>query len=287
MKSILITGSEGQLGSELKLISRKYADLEYIFTDIEEMDISSSSSIESFIKQKKIDFIINCASYTAVDKAEEEPEKALMINAKAIEHLLKLARQNEAYLIHISTDYVFNGKNHRPYNENDATNPISVYGSTKLTGEKILYAYNQALIIRTSWLYSSFGKNFVKTILKYGSERSELKVVCDQIGTPTYAFDLAQTIMKIIESIVIKKINNPQGIYHYSNEGVCSWYDFALEIIASKKLSCKVIPVETKDYPTLAQRPFYSVLNKFKIKETFGISIPHWKESLLNCVAKL
>jgi len=284
MKNILVTGSNGQLGSELQTIAPNFLDTNFFFTDVEELDICDSKAIESFISQNKIDFIINCAAYTAVDKAEEEKALANKINIEAIKNLAKASINSNALLIHISTDYVFDGKNHRPYIETDKTNPNSHYGYTKAEAEKLIQKIcKKAVIIRTSWLYSAFGNNFVKTMLKYGSERDDLKVVNDQIGTPTYAADLASTILNLITNHTTEAVE----IYNFSNEGVCSWYDFAKEIIELKNIDCKIKPIESKDYPTAASRPFYSVLNKSKISKTLNIEIPHWKDSLKICLKNL
>ncbi len=284
MKKILVTGSNGQLGNEIQAIADKFVDFKFFFTDVKELDICDSKAIESFIKFNKIKFIINCAAYTAVDKAEKEKDLANKINIEAIENLAKASLKFNALLIHISTDYVFDGTNHRPYIETDKTNPNSHYGYTKAEGEKIIQkTCDKAIILRTSWLYSSFGNNFVKTILKYGSERDELKVVNDQIGTPTYAADLASTILTFVRDNTTKAIE----IYNFSNQGVCSWYDFAKEIIEQKNINCKISPIESKDYPTAANRPFYSVLNKSKISKTLNLEIPHWKDSLRICLKNL
>ncbi len=284
MKNILVTGSNGQLGNEIHAISNQLTDFNFFFTDVEELDICDSEAIETFFGQNKIDFIINCAAYTAVDKAEEEKDLASKINIDAIKNLANAAIKNDSILIHISTDYVFDGTNHRPYIETDKTFPNSHYGYTKAEAEKLIQKIcKQAIIIRTSWLYSTYGNNFVKTMLKFGNERDELKVVCDQIGTPTYAADLASTILKLIT----KHTTGTVEIYNFSNEGVCSWYDFAKEIIELKNIECKITPIESKDYPTAASRPFYSVLNKSKISKALNMEVPHWKDSLKICLKNL
>lgn len=284
MKKILVTGSNGQLGNEIQAIANKYTDLKFFFTDVKELDICDSVAIDLYIALHKIDFIINCAAYTAVDKAEEEKALANKINIEAIENLAKASLKFNVLLIHISTDYVFDGTNHRPYLESDKTNPNSHYGYTKAEAEIIIQkTCDKAIIIRTSWLYSTFGNNFVKTMLKYGNERDELKVVNDQIGTPTYAADLASTILKLIRNQTTKEVE----IYNFSNQGVCSWYDFAKEIIEQKNINCKITPIESKDYPTAANRPFYSVLNKSKISKSLNMDIPHWKDSLKICLKNL
>lgn len=284
MKNILVTGSNGQLGSEIQAISNQFKDLHFFFTDVKELDICDYTAIDSFISQHKIDYIINCAAYTAVDKAEDEKNLASKINIEAVENLAKASEKQGAILIHISTDYVFDGTNYRPYIESDNTCPNSHYGYTKAEAEKIIQKIcKKAIILRTSWLYSSFGNNFVKTMIKYGTERDELKVVNDQIGSPTYAADLASTILNIITTHTTKAVE----IYNFSNEGVCSWYDFAKEIIELKNINCKITPIESKDYPTAANRPSYSVLNKSKIVKELNINIPHWKDSLKICLEKL
>ncbi|WP_293752509.1 dTDP-4-dehydrorhamnose reductase [uncultured Paraglaciecola sp.] len=284
--TILVTGSSGQLGQSLKMIAKDYSDYGFTFAQREQLDLSNGKSITAFFKQNKFDLIINCAAYTAVDKAESEPELADKINHIAVKQLAELAKQYNTKLIHISTDYVFNGQNYKPYIETDEVAPQSVYGETKLKGEQALLAEmpNSALIIRTSWVYSEYGNNFVKTMLRLGKERDALNVIFDQIGTPTYAHDLAQAIMAIVSSDTFKQANVNSEIYHYSNEGVCSWYDFSKTIFELSNINCDVSPIETKDYPTPAMRPHYSLLNKAKIKHEFNLSIPYWKESLKQCL---
>ncbi len=284
--NILVTGSNGQLGSEIKEISSKYP-YNFFFTDINELDITNEENIRKYVNKKNIDLIINCAAYTAVDKAEEEKEKADLINHKALKFLADTAKEREIPLIHISTDYVFDGKNYRPYVEDDPVNPQSVYGFTKLKGEEAFKDSGASgIIIRTSWVYSSFGHNFVKTMLRL-KDRDELGVVFDQVGTPTYAKDLAKTILEIINNNLEKIKNKKAEIYHFSNEGVISWYDFAKAIFEIENISIKVNPIESKDYPTLAKRPHYSVLNKNKIKNEFNIKIPYWRESLKECLKRI
>lgn len=282
MKKILITGGKGQLGRELQVVAKQYPNVSFTCIDIEELDITDSLAVNNFIKENPCDVLIHTAAYTAVDKAETDKENAHNVNVNALKNIALASRKYNFFLIHLSTDYVFDGKNHKPYTENDATQPLSVYGQTKLEGEHILLnTVNRCAIIRTSWLYSSFGHNFVKTMLRLSQERKELQVVYDQIGTPTYAADLAETILKI--AFDNAKITKPT-LYHYSNEGVCSWYDFAKEIMYYTQAQTYIHPIETKDYPTPATRPYYSVLNKAKIKEDFHISIPHWKDSLHLCL---
>jgi len=285
MLNILVTGSNGQLGSEIKALSESYTDYNFFFTDVDNLDITEYQDLNIFFTKNKIDYVINCAAYTAVDRAEEDTDNARYININAVKYLSQISRKHNAFLIHISTDYVFDGKNYKPYTENDPICPTSVYGKTKAEGESEVISHTEkAIIIRTSWLYSSFGYNFVKTILKYGQERGKLNVVFDQIGTPTYAADLAKSILNIIPKL--KNKNNVE-IYHFSNEGVCSWYDFAKEIIEISKIKCDIIPIETKDYPLPAPRPHFSVLDKSKIKKEFQIIIPYWKVSLKICMDKI
>lgn len=282
MPTILVTGSNGQLGSEIKNISTNYK-FKFLFTDVDDLDISNYSEIQQFIENKKIDFIVNCAAYTAVDKAETEKELAYLVNSNAVENLAKISKSHNIKLIHVSTDYVFDGKSCLPYKEDDITNPIGYYGFSKLEGEKKIQQHDcESIIIRTSWLYSSFGNNFLKTIIKHSTVKNELNVVFDQVGTPTYAADLAKAILEIIKSDIFIK-----GIYHYSNEGVCSWYDFAYEIVKLTNSKCLINPIESKDFPTPTKRPNYSVLNKSKIKSTFHVKIPNWKESLNNCLNEI
>jgi dTDP-4-dehydrorhamnose reductase len=284
MKNILVTGSNGQLGNELRNISGKYPSFNMIFTDLPELDITERFTCESFIKKYNIDFLINCAAYTAVDKAESEAVLAYKLNSEAPAMLAELAATHQFTLLHISTDYVFNGRHYEPYTEQDTPNPASVYGKSKLEGElAILQSAANALIIRTSWLYSAYGHNFVKTILRLAKEKEELKIVYDQVGTPTYAADLATCILDILKNQQIEG----QHIYNYSNEGVCSWYDFANAIIELSGLQCKVAPIRSTDYPTVAPRPSYSVLDKSRIKKDFKIQVPWWKDSLKQCLQKI
>jgi dTDP-4-dehydrorhamnose reductase len=291
-KKILITGANGQLGQSIFKIHKDYPEFDFTFADRQTLDFFKPENFEEYFKQNKFDFCINCSAYTKVDLAETENELALKINAEAVGALaLELAKQN-AGLIHISTDYVFNGKNYKPYLENDQTDPINFYGYSKLEGEKLALSLNpKSLIIRTSWVWSEFGNNFVKTMLKLGTVKESLNVITDQIGTPTYAGDLAEAILQIIsqsgsyvedtnqEKRVEELLHNSR-IYNFSNEGVCSWYDFASEVMSLKNLNCKVNPIPGSDYPTPAKRPFYSVLNKLKIKKQFNLETVHWRESL-------
>ena len=281
MLNILITGSSGQLGSEIEAISSNY-NYNFIFTNKNILDITKRDFIIKCVEKNSIDVIVNCAAYTAVDKAETEQELANQINHLAVEHLAEVSKAKKIKLIHISTDYVFDGKFFKPYSESDHVNPNTIYGQSKLAGERVFQKINpqHSIIIRTSWVYSSFGANFVKTMLRLGKERKHLGVIFDQVGTPTYARDLAKTVLGIIP----KLDNNDVEIYHYSNEGVLSWYDFAKEIMTMAKIDCIINPIETKEYPTPTKRPHYSLLNKAKIKNTFNIEIPYWKDSLANCL---
>jgi dTDP-4-dehydrorhamnose reductase len=278
---ILVIGKNGQLGSEIRKLVTEESKDSYFFTGTDELDLSSEDSINSFLNsQAKFDLIINCGAYTAVDKAEDEKEKSFLINADALKVIVKYCSIHETKLIHISTDYVFDGSKNTPYNELDETNPTGVYGESKRMGEiEILDSTINATIIRTSWVYSNFGNNFVKTMLKLGSERDQISVVIDQIGTPTFANDLAKVCIEIGKKVDQWKTGT--NVYHYSNEGVTSWYDFAIEIMKIKGLPCKIFPIESFEYPTKAKRPHFSVLNKKKIKDDFNLEIPHWKESLM------
>lgn len=280
MKKILITGSNGQLGRSLQ---REFADdkeIEGFYTDVDTLDLTNPDAIERMIADNDIDIVVNCAAYTAVDKAESDDLNAARINTEAVGYLARAAMKHGVKVVHISTDYVFSGENFRPYAENDEPYPRSIYGRTKLQGEGILTSFcPDAVIIRTAWLYSEFGSNFVKTMLKKGAELGKLSVVSDQIGTPTYAGDLA----KAIHSIVNTEEWHP-GIYHFTDEGVASWYDFAKAIFRLAEMSVEVKPVATIDYPTPAKRPHYSVLGKSKIKNTFNLTIPYWEDSLKKCL---
>ncbi len=285
LKNIAILGAHGQLGKSFQDLSLFIEKYNMLFFSKNQLDIRNDKLIKYFIDKHKIDCIINCAAYTAVDLAENEMEKASILNYECVKILAKLAKQNGLKFIHISTDYVFDGQTNSPYKENDMTNPLSIYGKTKLKGEQAIMeiAPKNTIIIRTSWLYSGYGKNFVKTMQNLGRQRGELEVVFDQIGTPTYARDLAEVIVNILPAIQ----NEKPEIYHYSNEGVASWYDFAKEIMKLSQLDCNIKPIESKDFPTLAPRPYYSVLNKQKIKEKFHIKIPYWKDSLERCISIL
>lgn len=286
--NILVTGANGQLGSEIRLLAPNI-NWNILYTDIEELDITNKRSIEVYFKNHSINICINCAAYTRVDDAENELDLAKQINEIAVRNLAEVCDSTKASFIHISTDFVFNGNNSSPYKEEDNTSPVSVYGKTKLAGEiAAVNACENTMIIRTSWLYSANGNNFVNTMLRLGMERDTLNVVSDQIGTPTYAADLAVALFEILPSLEKNPENIKQlkGIYHYSNEGVASWYDFAFEIFKIAGMDIKLNPISTIDYPTPARRPFYSVLDKRKIKNTFGLKIPNWKTSLENCMKK-
>ncbi len=278
MNNILVTGANGQLGSELRFLSKNNKEYSFFFTDVEDLNINNYKGVKKYISKNSIKIIINCAAYTNVDKAEDEFEEANSINHLAVRNLANITKELEIKLVHISTDYVFDGKNHKPYLEIDLPNPQSIYGKTKLAGEQAIKNINpsNSIIIRTSWLYSSFGNNFVNTMLNLSQQNNEIKVVSDQIGTPTYARDLAKTILNIIPKVKNENVK----VYHYSNEGVCSWYDFTKAIFKIKSIKTNVIPVASKEFPTKATRPYYSVLSKEKIKKEFGIEIPYWRESL-------
>lgn len=280
MTNILVTGANGQLGRSLKKIFDEDLSLNVTYIDIQELDLTDKDAVKLFLETNTFDFIINCAAYTAVDLAEKNEVSCANINTEAVRNIAEASRKNQPKIIHISTDYVFNGKNFRQYAENDVPDPQSVYGRTKLEGEGILMAYSpQSIIIRTAWLYSEYGSNFMKTMYNLSKQKEQINVVTDQIGTPTYALDLANAIHSIVKSE-----QWTSGIYHFTNEGVASWYDFAVAIMKISKSNCIVNPITTKEYPTAATRPPFSVLNKSKIKSTFGLKIPHWEESLYKCL---
>lgn len=280
MVKVLVTGANGQLGSELKAISDQFKGLHFTLVDIDELDISNQDEVTKFIGKLKPNFIINAAAYTAVDTAEEEHEVAYRVNAEAVKYIAKAASKVDAKLIHISTDYVFNGQSYKPYAEGDATSPNSVYGKSKLKGEEYAISSGIGMVIRTAWLYSAHGKNFMKTILAK-SKSGNLRVVFDQIGSPTWAHDLAMAILHII--MHSKEVFHNE-IFHYTNEGVCSWFDFAKAILSIKEKECEVSSVLSSEFVTKAKRPHYSVLNKGKIKKTFGLTIPYWRDSLRECL---
>lgn len=279
--NVLVTGSNGQLGSEIRAISSHYPLLDITFTDVEELDISNPIAVDKVIKEFKPKFLVNCAAFTAVDKAETEIELASKLNSTAPGILANSCKEIGCMLIHISTDYVFDGNTQTPYNEESPVNPTSQYGISKLKGDRAVLSSGIGMVIRTSWLYSSFGANFVKTIIRNGKIKPELRVVSDQVGSPTYARDFATSILDIVS--LGDKSFIPE-IFHYSNEGVCSWYEFAREIIKQAEIDCKVVPIGTVDYPLPAKRPMYSVFNKSKIRKHYNIEIPQWKDSLENCI---
>lgn len=281
--NILITGCNGQLGNEMQLLEKENPQHQYFNTDVAELDITDQLAVEQFVAERQIDGIVNCAAYTAVDKAEDNKELCTTLNTVAPAYLAAAVEKRGGWIIQISTDYVFNGTNHTPYVETDTPSPDSVYGSTKLAGELGVQKFcRRSMIIRTAWLYSTFGNNFVKTMIRLGRERTELGVIFDQIGTPTYARDLAVAIMTAINKGIVP------GVYHFSNEGVTSWYDFtkAIHRLAGIQ-TCHVRPLHTAEYPTPANRPHYSVLDKTKIKQAYGIDIPYWEDSLRECIRLL
>jgi dTDP-4-dehydrorhamnose reductase len=283
---ILVTGSNGQLGNEIRKREVLLNGAGFIYADLPELDITDKNQLKAFIVKNKVTTIVNCAAYTAVDKAEGDEPTATLVNVTGPENIATLANHYQLTYIHISTDFVFDGRNCLPYSETDQPNPLSVYGQTKREGEiKVLEKCSSALILRTSWLYSVHGNNFVKTIQRLGKERESLNVIFDQIGSPTWAGDLAEAILRILADPETGKTK--KGIYHFSNEGVASWYDFAVEILDLSGITCTINPIETKAYPTPAMRPYYSVLNKAVIKVTFGLTIPHWKKSLKYCVEEM
>ena len=286
--NILITGSNGQLGSEIKDLVTNYKNFNFFFMDLPELNVCKSGELNTFIVDQNINTVINCAAYTAVDKAEKDEHTAQKVNSEGVLNLVNALKKVNGKLIHISTDYVFDGNHSQPYKESDPVSPVGVYGETKRAGElAVLNSSIDALVIRTSWMYSVYGNNFLKTMLKLGHDKDELGVIFDQVGTPTNASDLAKTCLDILAYSKEANINSKGNLYHYSNEGVSSWYDFASAIMELGSLDCKVRPIETKDYPTPAKRPHYSVLNKSKIKIDFNIQIPNWRDSLDKCIEKL
>lgn len=284
-KRILITGANGQLGNEMRRLGEVSPNT-YIYTDVAELDITNGDAVASFVKENAVDIIVNCAAYTNVDKAETDEATAELINATAVENLAKAMKMVDGTLFHVSTDYVFGNEGNTPRTEDMPLNPLGVYGRTKLHGEQAIAAVGcKGIIIRTAWLYSEFGNNFLKTMMRLTAEREQLNVVFDQVGTPTYAGDLALAIFSIIEGGLYA---GNEGVYHFSNEGVCSWYDFATEIaIAAGNTTCKVMPCHSSEFPSPVTRPAFSVLDKSKIKNTFGIDIPHWRDSMLYCIKRL
>ncbi len=286
MRRILVTGAGGQVGQEIQALQGEFPSCEWTFTDKDDLDLSVPGNIRTFFYTRKFDYCIHCAAYTAVDRAESEPERAARINAHAVREIAEGCKQQGTFLIHLSSDYVYDNTLNRPLLETDPAIPRSVYAKTKLEGDLAALEVHGAstLILRASWIYSAFGHNFVKTMLRLAREREEIRVVCDQIGTPTYAADLAKTILNLIETGQAKA--HP-GVYNYSGEGVCSWYDFAKTILGLANLPCRVVPIPSEAYPTPAPRPFYSVLDKTRFKTSFGASLPYWKDSLEACLRKM
>lgn len=285
-ETVLVTGAGGQLGSSLRRLADAKGDGRFLFTDVDSLDICDGEAVRAYVEKEGVGYILNCAAYTAVDKAEDNEALCAKINTDAVRNLGLAASAVGAKVIHVSTDYVFDGTNCRPYVETDPTRPVSVYGRTKLAGEQALQEVcPDAVIIRTAWLYSEYGANFVKTMLRLGNEREEIKVVFDQVGTPTYAGDLARAMWHIREAG--REGRFTPGVYHFSDEGVCSWYDFTVKIMQLAGLQSRIVPIESGEYPARAARPHYSVLNKGKIKRVYGLAIPHWEESLRVCLAGL
>jgi dTDP-4-dehydrorhamnose reductase len=289
MPTLLVTGANGQLGSELRDLAYSLPQHRFVFTDVGELDLTDGPAVQAALATQRFDFCINAAAYTAVDKAETDAETVRRINVQAVEHLARACQAHQTVLLHISTDFVFDGQKNRPYTEADAAQPLGVYGQTKLEGEQAaLRLQPQTMIVRTAWLYSQHGANFVKTMLRLGRERGQLRVIADQVGTPTYARDLAAALMDMVEAWGQRSPAERAslcGTYHYSNEGVASWYDFAHAIFALAGLPVALEPIPTSQYPTPARRPTYSVLDKQKIKAAFGLAIPHWRDSLAKCLA--
>lgn len=286
-KTVLVTGATGQLGRSFQDVAAQYPNISFSFVDRTKLDLSVPGQAAQYLQQHRYDYIVNCAAHTAVDKAEQERELAEQVNHLAVAELAQAAKEQGVYLIHVSTDYVFDGCHHKPYTEEHPTAPVNNYGQTKLNGERaIQFSGVNASIVRTSWVYSQHGNNFVKTMLRLGRDRDALNVIDDQVGSPTYAGDLASAIMALID----QQQNNPVtgcSLYHYSNEGVCSWYDFAKAIFDLAGIQCSVTPIETKDYPTPATRPHYSLLSKQKFKHNTGLSVPYWRDSLGACLQKI
>lgn len=289
MKTVLITGANGQLGSEFKKLSGKNTEknINFLFTDIDELDITDLQSLHTFFLNNKIDFIVNCAAYTNVDKAESDEKNAELINAVAVQNIADISCVYNIPVIHISTDYVFDGSKRTPYTEEDPVNPKTAYGRTKLKGEEFIKDAYKYIIIRTSWLYSVFGHNFVKTMIRLGKEKDRINIVSDQIGSPANAADLAAAIFLILQNSMTDEHFFKSGIYHFSNEGSCSWFDFAEEIMNYAGLDCKLNPISSKEYPTPAKRPEFSLLDKSKIKDVYKVIVPEWKDSLKKCLDEI
>ncbi len=287
MTSILVTGASGQLGSEIRERSARYSGYSFVFTDADQLDITDARATKAFIADLSPSWIINCAAYTAVDKAEDEEALATMINEQGVENIVSAMDGSDCRLIHISTDYVFDGNSTVPYTEDDVPSPASAYGRSKLAGEKAAMRWPMTMTIRTSWLYSAYGNNFVKTILGKAGSAESIKVVFDQAGSPTYAADLSAAILEVISGVIQNRHLFVPGLFNYSNEGVCSWFDLATEIVAAAGSSCAVIPVRSSAYPSKVKRPAYSVLDKTRIREHYNLDIPHWRTSLINCISKI
>lgn len=287
MTTILVTGSHGQLGNEIRERSARYSGYSFVFTDVSELDITDADATAAFIHELSPSWIINCAAYTAVDRAEDEEERATLINGSGVDNIVSALAGTDCRLIHISTDYVFDGSKPVPYSEQDEPSPASAYGRSKLAGEKAAMRWPNTIIIRTSWLYSSYGGNFVKTILGKAGSSESISVVFDQAGSPTYAADLASAVLDIISGVIQNRHLFVPGIFNYSNEGVCSWFDMATEIVSAAGSQCKVIPVRSSAYPSKVNRPAYSVLDKSKITEYYNLTIPHWRISLNSCISKI
>ena len=290
MIKILVTGANGQVGQELKTLSGDFSNFDFVFVSKNELDITNQAQVNAFFQNDQFRYCINCAAYTAVDKAESEPETAYNVNVNGVKNLAQACSVNKTHLIHLSTDYVYHKNQNTPFKETDPTHPQSIYAHTKRVGDEVAEQIDPLYtIIRTSWVYSTFGHNFVKTMLRLGQEKESLNIVSDQIGTPTYALDLAKAILTIIQKVENDEIEKEKltGIFHYSNEGQTKWADFAKSIFEFKNINCKIFKIETSDYPTPAKRPPFSVLDKTKIKTTFNIEIPDWKDSLKHCLKKL
>ena len=290
MASILVTGSNGQVGQELNALTAQFENFDFVFVDVAEMDITNPESVQAYFTKHNFDYCINCAAFTAVDKAETEKDLAYAVNVEGVKNLATSCVLHQTQLIQISTDYVYHNNQNTPFKEGDETNPQGVYAATKLQGDEVAQQIlPMSTVIRTSWVYSTFGHNFVKTMIRLGTERDTLGIIFDQIGTPTYAHDLALAMLTIIQKVENGDIDKAKmaGVFHYSNEGVTSWYDFAKAIFRIENIECKVNAIETKDYPTPAKRPPFSLLNKHKIKTTFEIEVPHWEESLAKCLENL
>ncbi len=290
MQKILVTGGDGQLGMELQNLQQEYPRFSFRFTDYKDLDITDLQAVDLYFSDFQPDYVFNCAAFTAVDKAEEAVDLALKVNTLGAEILAKAAQKHQAKLFHISTDYVYDSGQNTPYLEDDAAHPGGIYAITKYLGDKaVLDILPDSVIFRTSWVYSAYGNNFVKSMQKYGTERDRLRIVYDQIGTPTYAADLAKAMLDIAQKMETGVLNKDKisGIYHYSNEGVASWYDFAMAIFELDGITCEVEPILSKEYPTPARRPPFSLMDKGKFKKTFGLQIPYWRTSLVECLEKL